>query len=115
MEKLKINYFNDNDEPESVAVSSSTTAIIDQPGDAQPNLDQPADGQHFVRLDNANSQDNSIYDKLSGPRYNPEAAKIAEEARIGTLDDNVDITDPDYDEAETQVIEDELASGHYHP
>lgn len=103
MEKLKITYFDDDAEPEAIDVSSSTTAIVDQPGD----------DQHFVRLNNANSQDNSIYDKLSEPRYNPEAAKIAEEAVIGTLDDNVDITDPDYNEAETQVIESELASGHY--
>ncbi len=103
MGNLKITYFDDDAEPEAIDVSSSTTAIVDQPGD----------DQHFVRLNNANSQDNSIYDKLSEPRYNPEAAKIAEEAAIGTLDDNVDITDPDYNEAETQVIESELASGHY--
>ena len=103
MGNLKITYFDDDAEPEAIDVSSSTTAIVDQPGD----------DQHFVRLNNANSQDNSIYDKLSEPRYNPEAAKIAEEAAIGTLDDNVDITDPDYNEAETQIIESELASGHY--
>lgn len=76
-------------------------------------VDQPGDDQQFVRLNNANSSDSSIYDKLSEPRYNPEAAKIAAEARIGTLDDNVDITDPSYNEAETQIIEQELDSGHY--
>lgn len=73
----------------------------------------PLTDEHYVRLNNANSQDKSIYDKLSDPRFDPEAAKIAEEARIGTLDDNVDITDPDYNEAETKVIESELSSGHY--
>ncbi len=78
-------------------------------------VDQPGDDQHFVRLDNANAQDNSIYDKLSSPRYDPETAKIVEEAKIGTLDDDVDITDPNYNEAETRIIEDELASGHYRP
>jgi len=75
---------------------------------------EPITDQHYVRLENADSRDNSIYDKLSDPRFDPESAKIAEEARIGTLDDNVDITDPDYDEAATQTIEDELNSGHYH-
>ncbi len=73
----------------------------------------PLTDEQYVRLNNANSQDKSIYDKLSDPRFDPEAAKIAEEARIGTLDDNVDITDPDYNEAETKVIESELSSGHY--
>lgn len=75
--------------------------------------DQPSDDQHFVRLDNSNASDHSIYDKLSTPCYDPEAAKIVEEARIGTLDDNVDITDPNYNETETQVIEQELDAGHY--
>lgn len=74
---------------------------------------EPLTDEQYVRLNNANSQDKSIYDKLSDPRFDPEAAKIAEEARIGTLDDNVDITDPDYNEAETKVIESELSSGHY--
>lgn len=76
-------------------------------------VDQPGDDQHFVRLDNSSARDNSIYDKLSEPRYDPESAKIAAEAAIGTLDDNVDITDPDYNESKTERIEQELSSGHY--
>lgn len=74
---------------------------------------EPITDQQFVRLNNSNSQDASIYDKLSEPRFDPESAKIAEEARIGTLDDGVDITDPDYDESEAQIIESELDSGKY--
>lgn len=71
--------------------------------------------QEYVHLKNANSTDRSIYDRLSDPRFDPESAKIVEEAKIGTLDDNVDITDPDYDETKTQDIESELSSGHYRP
>lgn len=74
---------------------------------------EPIQNQEYVRLNNANSNDHSIYDKLNDPRFDPEAAKIAEEARIGTLDDHVDITDPDYNEAETKAIENELNAGRY--
>lgn len=63
------------------------------------------DNNQYVPLDNSNSQTPNILDKLGEPRFNAESAKIAEEAKIGTLDDNTDITDPDYDEAKTQAIE----------
>lgn len=72
-------------------------------------VDQPGNDQRFVALDNSNASDHSIYDKLNSPRYNPVAAKIAEEAKIGTLDDGVDITDPNYNEAKTEAIEREIA------
>lgn len=40
----------------------------------------------------------------------PEADKLAEDEANGTLDDHVDITDPDYNEAETKNIEYKLAA-----
>lgn len=85
---------------------STDNITIHQPHPADEYSDDGA--QRFVHLDNANAGDNSIYDKLSEPRYNPEAAKIAAEAAIGTLDDNVDITDPNYNDQEAQTIEQQL-------
>lgn len=66
------------------------------------------DRERYVPLENSNSRDNSIYDKLAESRFDADSAKIAEEAAIGTLDDNVDITAPNYDESKTELIEQEL-------
>lgn len=39
----------------------------------------------------------------------PDAIKLAEDEINGTLDDNVDIAEPNYNEAETEKIEQKLA------
>lgn len=61
--------------------------------------------QQYVMLDNDSAANGSIYDKLNGPEFNTETAKIAADAAVGTLDDNTDITAPDYDEAKTEAFE----------
>ncbi len=40
----------------------------------------------------------------------PEAEKLAQDETLGTLDDHVDITDPDYNESEAKDIERQLAA-----
>lgn len=60
---------------------------------------------------NFNSRNSSdAYQKLNQSlAYGPEADKLAADEANGTLDDHVDITDPDYNEAETKDIERDLA------
>ncbi len=61
---------------------------------------------------NFNSRNSSdAYKKLDQSlAASPEANKLAEDEANGTLDDHVDITDPDYNEAETKNIEHKLAA-----
>lgn len=63
----------------------------------------------YIPLENANAESPNILDKLSEPRFNADNAKIVEEAKIGNLDDHVDITDPDYNDLEAQEIEASLS------
>lgn len=63
------------------------------------------DNTKFIPLDNSSAHAPSILGKMTEPRNNPEIARVAEEAKIGNLDDHVDITDPDYDETKAQEIE----------
>lgn len=61
---------------------------------------------------NFNSRNSSTaYQKLDESlSHRPDAEKLNQDITLGTLDDHVDITDPEYNETKTKQIEVELAT-----